>query len=133
MNDKTCSISAKILKIDDEKRQITGWANVTTNADGTRVVDSQGDMIPVDVLESAAAELISAGSATLGSMHEAVAGQIIESMVVTAEKRKALGFGEGPEGWAITARVDSDEAWADVKSGKRAELSIGGSAERVSG
>ena len=34
----------KITKSNDEKRLVFGWANIAIRADGTQIVDWQGDM-----------------------------------------------------------------------------------------
>lgn len=129
------SASLEIRKVDAEKREITGWASVSLDNEGRPVVDSQGDHIPLDELEAAAHEAFARdeGRAVAGDMHKRVGvGTIIESMVLTAEKRAALGLGEGPQGWVVTMKIHDDKTWADIKSGRKMELSIAGMAERVS-
>lgn len=125
------AVIAAFGKLDEEQRKVTGWASVVTKEDGSRVIDSQEDIIPIEEIEKAAHELMLAGG-TLGEMHARLGvGRICESFVASVEKRKALGLGDGPEGWVITAKVTDDAAWARVKKGELAEFSIGGTAERV--
>ncbi len=49
---------------------------------------------------------------------------VVESFVVTLEKREALGLGEGPEGWIATFRVNDDKVWQNIKAGELPELSL---------
>jgi hypothetical protein len=130
-------VTIPIAKIDVERREITGWASVSLDAAGRAVVDSQGDHIPLDELEEAAHEAFarSEGRATAGDMHRRIGvGDIIESIMVTPEKRAAmpeLFVPSGPSGWLVTMKIHDDATWADIKSGKKLELSIAGMAERV--
>jgi hypothetical protein len=58
-----------VVKSDDEKRLVFGWANIAVRTDGEQVVDLQGDVINTEVLEKAAYEYtVEFGSA--GEMHE---------------------------------------------------------------
>ena len=112
----------------------TGWASVVTAADGTPIVDHDGDVIPIEELERAVhkAALESTGAGRAGIMHQ-TSGQIavIESLVLTAAKRKALDLPPGPEGWIVTCRSTHPEVIEAVKGGSMLELSIKGEAERV--
>ena len=47
------SFAFTIAKLDEDKRQVFGWASVVTK-NGQPVVDRQGDVIPVETLEEAA-------------------------------------------------------------------------------
>lgn len=121
-----------IAKRDDDKRVITGWAAISRDHAGRPVIDHQGDHIPVEDLEKAAYELVRAGgSERAGEMHERRVGDIVELMVVDAEKRAALGFGDGPEGLVVSMKIHDDAAWSAVKSGELRELSISGVGERI--
>ena len=127
------SLTVPVAKLDDEQQIVTGWALILTDAQGRSVVDSQGDMIAVAELEKAAHELVlSGGAGKTDDMHERFGvGDVVESLVVTAEKRKALGLGDGPDGWAVTMKIRDAKTWADVKAGRKLELSIYGSARRT--
>lgn len=125
------SVAIPIVKADAEKRLATGWAVIAADADGSYVEDHQGDIIEVDDLEKAAHQALRS-KATAGDMHERTGlGEIVESMVVTAEKREALGFGKGPSGWVVTMKIHDDALWADIKAGKKLELSIHGTGRRA--
>lgn len=128
---KSWQTDIPIVKIDQEKRLVTGWASVTKDANGNYITDYDGDIIPTEELEKAAHEAFAeaGGKGRAGDMHEVTgAADIVESFVATAEKRKALGFGEGPEGWVVTLKINSEKLWQEIKSGEKSELSIKGMA-----
>lgn len=127
------SLAIPVIKADVERQLVTGWASVSTDANGQPVIDSQGDIMPIDELEKAAHEVFLAGGKNkAGDNHvrNAVA-DIVESMVVTAEKREALGFGAGATGWVVTLKVHDTALWEQIKRGEKLELSIHGTAERM--
>ena len=123
----------KIAKSDDDKMLSFGWANVYITADWELIEDYQEDIIEPEELESAAykfAELYREG----GEMHErGGAAVLIESVVFTEEKMKAMGIPEGtlPVGWWIGFKVLDEDVWEKVKSGEYPMFSIEGEAERV--
>lgn len=123
----------KIQKSDDEKMLAFGWANVALTEDGEQIEDWQQDMIDPQELENAAyqfVELYREG----GEMHErGGAAVLIESMVFTDEKMKALGIEAGilPVGWWIGFKVTDSEVWEKVKDGTYTMFSIEGEAERI--
>jgi hypothetical protein len=129
----TWSLNLPIKKADAEKRLATGWASVVTAADGTPIVDHDGDIIPIEELEKAAHEaFLLGGQGKAGDMHKRQGvASVVESIVLDKAKREALGFGEGPEGWVVTLHVHDQKLWDMVKSGERMELSLRGIAERV--
>ena len=85
----------RIAKADDEKHQAFGWANVSIRADGELIEDWQGDIVEPDVLEQAVykfVELYREG----GEMHErGGVAVLIESVIFTEEKMKAIGIEPG--------------------------------------
>lgn len=123
----------QIQKVDEDKRLVFGWANVSLTVDGELVEDYQEDMIDPEELEEAAykfAELYRDG----GEMHERTGTAVmVESVMLTEEKQMAMGIPAGtlPVGWWIGFRVTDDDVWAKVKSGEYSMFSIGGSAVRV--
>lgn len=128
--EKRVVLKGDIASTDDDQRLVFGWLSVVENADGSPVVDLAGDVIPVDVLESAAYQFV-LDSRSMGDMHERIEGigRIVESMVFTREKMTALGLkGKLPVGWWVGFHVDDDEVWAAIKSGEYKGLSIGGNA-----
>ena len=132
MPEQSFSITASVAKLDDEKQLVTGWAVISNDASGRPVIDAQGDLIPLAELEKAAHELVLTGGADkTDDMHERFkVGDVVEAMVVTKAKREALGMGPGPEGLVVTMKVRDAKTWADVKAGKKLELSIFGTGQR---
>lgn len=123
----------KIAKADDERHQAFGWANVSIRANGELIEDWQGDIVEPEVLEQAAykfVELYREG----GEMHErGGAAVLIESVVFTEEKMKAIGIEPGtiPVGWWIGFKVLDDDVWEKVKDGTYSMFSIEGEAKRI--
>lgn len=127
------ALSFPIVKRDDAKRVVTGWAAISRDASGQPLIDYHGDHMPAEDLEKAVHDLMRAGGGDkAGEMHERRVGDIVEAMVVSAEKRQALGFGEGPEGIVVSMKIADDSAWAKVLAGELRELSISGIGERIS-
>lgn len=123
-------------KVDTEKRQVFGWASIV-ELDGEPVVDLQGDYIAIDEVEKSAYEYVHK-SRRGGDMHlrdgsePVVKSHMIESFVVTPEKKAALGLPEEmPVGWWVGYQVNDDELWGAVKDGKRTGFSIHGRGVRT--
>lgn len=128
--EKRWDLRLDFRKADADRRLIFGWASVSTK-DGKHIVDKQGDIIPVEELEKAAYEFV-LFSRDQGDMHDEMqVGKLVESVVYTAEKQKALGIDLGQEGWWVGFYVNSDKVWAAIKRGERPEFSIGGAAVPV--
>lgn len=126
----------EISKADMDKRQVFGWASVV-EINGQPVVDLQNDMATIDEIERAAYDYVLT-SRKGGDMHrrdgDAVIhkSNIIESFVITPEKKAALGLPDDtPLGWWVGFKVEDDELWQLVKDGKRPQFSIHGSGKRV--
>lgn len=123
-----------IYKSDDDRRLVFGWASIAVRANGTQIEDWQGDVIDPEDLEEAVYEYVlefrDAGEEHISSLRKK--GKLVESVVFTKEKMKAMGIPEGivPEGWWIGFKVQDDEAWAKVKSGQYSMFSIEGSGVR---
>lgn len=123
----------KIMKSDDDKMLAFGWASVSMRVDGEVIEDWQKDIVEPEELEKAAysfVELYREG----GEMHErGGAAVLIESVVFTEEKMKAIGIPEGmlPIGWWIGFKVTDPDVWEKVKDGTYPMFSIEGEAERV--
>lgn len=123
----------KISKADDEKQYAFGWASVSVKADGEQVVDWQNDLVDQEDLEEAAYKYVKLYRDG-GEMHErGGVATLIESMVFTPEKVKAMGLEEGalPTGWWIGFHVLDSEVWEKVKNGTYPMFSIEGTAVRV--
>ena len=121
-----------VMKSDDDRRLVFGWANVAVRVDGEQIVDWQEDAIDTDDLEKAAYEYV-AEFGTAGEMHRRGGiGRVIESIVFTKEKADALGIPPDilPEGWWIGFRIEDDDVWEKIKSGEYSMFSIEGKAIR---
>lgn len=123
----------KILK-SDEKRLVFGWASIALTVDGEQLKDRQEDMIDPEDLEDAAYEYVlnfrDAGEEHLPGYRKK--GKLVESVVLTKEKQRAMGIPEGimPVGWWIGFYIEDDAAWERVKNGTYKMFSIEGKAER---
>lgn len=127
------SINFEVSKAKDEEGLVSGWANVSVNADGSLPLDWDGDVIPPEVLEKAAIKFMLDYRGS-GVMHEGESqGVVVESMVFTKDKQQALGIPEKcvPEGWFITVKVLNPEVYKAVKEGKYKMFSIQGKAKRM--
>lgn len=121
----------KVAKADGQERMVFGWAWVTRGADGRAVVDSQGDFIELDELERAAYRHVLNFHQAGGGHDPALrgVGQLVESVVLTPEKRAAMGIGgAAPDGWWVGYLIDDAETWRRVSSGEYAMFSIEGMA-----
>lgn len=127
-------LNFNLYKARDEQRLVSGWANVSVNADGSIPVDWQGDIIPPDVLEKAAIDFM-LDYRSSGVMHEGSGvGTVVESIVFTKEKQAILGIPEGtvPQGWFITVKVHDEEVFQKIKQGVYRMFSIQGVGRRTS-
>lgn len=123
-----------IMKTDDDKRLVFGWASVSITVDGQQLEDHQKDIIDPEDLEEAAYEYVlnfrDTGEEHISSLRKK--GKLVESCVFTAEKQRAMGIPEGiiPVGWWIGFKIEDDEAWEKVKNGTYRMFSIEGKATR---
>lgn len=122
----------KIIKSDDERREVFGWASIAVRVDGEIITDYQEDVIDIADLEKAAYEF-TAEFGTAGEMHQrGGVGRLIESVVFTKEKMAAMGIipGSVPEGWWVGFHIDDDNVWQKIKDGEYRMFSIEGTAVR---
>lgn len=123
----------KIMKSDDEKMLAFGWASVSMRIDGEVIEDWRKDIVEPEELENAAYNFVLLYREG-GEMHErGGAAVLVESVVFTEEKMKAIGIPAGtlPIGWWIGFKVTDPEVWEKVKDGTYPMFSIEGEAERV--
>jgi hypothetical protein len=133
-------------KVDEDKRQVFGWASVT-EMDGKPVVDLQGDYIHPEDMETAAYDYV-LKSRVGGDMHSRVdeygnliekadkplhVSDLIESVVFTPEKCEAMGISKSVAGrWWTGFKINDPDVWETVKSGERTGFSIHGAGLRKS-
>lgn len=131
--DLVVDIGFDIYKSREDERLVSGWANVSINADGSIPLDWQDDVIAPEVLEKAAINFM-LDYRDSGAMHEGGSvGTVVESIVFTKEKQQAMGIPENtvPVGWFITVKVHDDETFAKVKDGTYKMFSIQGKCKRI--
>lgn len=119
----------EIAKIDEDKRLVFGWAYVAYDADGELVVDKSGEFVDdVGELETAAYSFVLKSRTGDTDHSNEITSTLIESMVFTPEKIEKMGIPEDavPQGWWCGFRVEDDDAWESVKTGKRTAFSIFG-------
>lgn len=124
--------TVEITKLDEDQNLVFGWLSKAVDADGTPIVDAEGDIIPEAELEKAAYEFMLA-SRRGDVMHDGRAvAHAVESFVSTPEKRTAMGVQKDDDrtvGWWVGLKV-APEAFAKVKAGELPMFSIGGRARR---
>lgn len=121
-----------VLKFDDEKQYVFGWASIAVRRDGTQLEDHQGDIIDPDDLENAAYQFVLNYRET-GEMHKGAAvGTLIESCVITKAKLDAWGLAPDalPLGMWVGFYIESPDVFAKIKNGDYAMFSIQGVAIR---
>lgn len=123
----------KITKSDDDRKLAFGWASVSMRVDGELIEDFQRDIVEPEELENAAYKFVEFYREG-GEMHErGGAAVLVESVVFTEEKMKAMGIPEGtlPVGWWIGFKVTDQEVWEKVKDGTYPMFSVEGTAQRI--
>lgn len=124
----TCS--AKITKLDNEKRLVYGFASVIEE-NGQTVIDRQDDIIKPDELVKAAHKFIS-DARVAKMMHDGEqVGEVVESIVFTEDVQEALGIDLNKVGWFIAMKIHNDDVWEKFKSGELEAFSIGGRAKSI--
>jgi len=124
------SVPVKVVKSDEVKNLVFGWASVAFTPDGKQIIDKQGHAIDIEDLEDTAYAFTVNGHGS-GDMHGSEGfGELVESMVLTKEKAELMGIPPGttPEGWWVGFRVPP-EYHEQVRSGERTMFSIEGTAK----
>lgn len=135
--------TVQVVRVDEDKGQLFGWAYVTRDKDGNEVIDRKGASCPTEVLEEAVYDFV-LHRRVASDMHEKgdrtptepggipiQHGTLIETVVFTREKMAAMGIPPGilPEGWWFGAQMDkASEGWQAYKRGDRSDFSIRGEA-----
>lgn len=122
-----------IAKLDDAQQMVFGWASVSQDATGALLEDLQGDIIEPEELEKAVYDFV-LDEGTANEMHRGrVKGRLVESIMVTPDKLKAMGlaYDTAPKAaWWLGFKLDAD-AYARVKKGDYTMFSIEGESESV--
>jgi hypothetical protein len=121
-----------ILKFDEAKQLVFGWANVSITKEGVQIIDTQKDMIDPEELELAAYAFTLQYRET-GEMHVGEAkGHLVESFAVTKEKLAKMGLPEDslPQGWWVGFYIEDPEVYEKVRSGVYKMFSVQGKAVR---
>lgn len=125
------SLEVPIAKVDNDRGMVFGWANVPIGKDGAEVVDSQGDIMDLESLESTAYDFMLEFGVADDTHDESVVGRVVESMVFTDEKFRALATVGGsvdedvyatlksslPQGWWVGFKVDDEAVLAKTRPG----------------
>jgi len=126
-------IDATIVKIEEDKQLVFGWANIIKTAEGKMLLDRQDDFIDDESeLEKAAYHYV-LHSRDGGEMHlRKGVSTLVESVVLTDEKQRALGIPANtvPTGWWIGFKVNDDSVWKQIKKGGYVGFSVHGTGRR---
>lgn len=131
MEQESIDLQGEIVFKVADRQQVFGWASVISkNENGIQVpiADTQGDVISADELEKMAYSFV-LDSRIGGEMHvRKGVGKLIESVVLTVEKAKAMGIElpGGVEGWWTGWAISDDEVWSKIKKGEYTAFSIHG-------
>jgi uncharacterized protein YndB with AHSA1/START domain len=121
--------TGEVAKVDDEERLVFGWAYIDRDSSGNFVNDISKQNAPIHEVEKAAYPFVLT-SRTGGEMHRRNVAKLVESVVFTPEKIEQMGISGAPQGWWVGFKVEDDDAWEGVKSGRLAMFSIGGSGKK---
>ena len=129
----TESVEATIIKIEEDKQLVFGWANIIKTAEGKMLLDRQDDFIDDEgELEKAAYHYV-LHSRDGGEMHvRKGVSTLVESVVLTDEKQRALGIPANtvPTGWWIGFKVNDESVWKQIKKGGYVGFSVHGTGRR---
>lgn len=126
------SYKFEIKKTREDNNLVFGWAYVTKEK-GVQVTDHSGEFMDMEDLEMSM-YVYNLAFRKGGEVHKgAKNGLLVESMVLTKEKQKALGIAPEnylPEGAWVGLYFPDDKTFQKVKSGEYAMFSIEGLARR---
>ena len=121
----------EVVKTDEDQNLVFGWAYIAEDASGKTVFDHSDEFSTGAELEKMQYEYVLM-KRVAGEMHKEEAGELVESVVTTREKQRAMGLPDGalPVGVWAGFKVRPD-VFAKVKDGTYRAFSIGGRAEKV--
>lgn len=117
----TLQRTVNIVKVDEDKREVTG---VVYEPD---VADTEGDYTTSDEIKKAAYLFMKNQKTTnIDKQHDETPdeGFVAESWIVQKNDERLPDAKEGS--WAVVIKVENDETWDGVKSGEITGLSMGG-------
>ena len=127
------SFDIPIVEKREDQQLVFGWLYVSKDRLGNPVVDHSGETISIEELEKATYQYM-LKSREAGEMHERVTGigKVVTAVVFTPELKKAMGIPPGilPDGAFIGLKIEDEQAWEGVRSGKYKMFSLGGRAFR---
>jgi hypothetical protein len=121
-----------VTKVDTDRNLVFGWAYVSVDKSGQRIMDHSNETIDIEDLEDAA-YLFNLAFRDSGVMHKGEAvGELVESFVSTPQKLEKMGLPKEslPTGWWVGFYIEDDEVFAKVKDGTYSMFSIQGKAIR---
>ncbi|MBP2635547.1 MAG: phage protease XkdF family protein [Firmicutes bacterium] len=117
--------SIPILKVDEEKRIVTG---IVYEPDA---LDAHDEFMTAEEIEKSAHQFLK-DYRNIDKQHDFVAGQaeVVESWIAKAEEK--LGDQDIKKGtWLMSVHVPDDDTWGEIKKGELTGFSMGGVGERV--
>lgn len=114
-----------ILKVDDDKRIVTG---IVYEPDA---LDAHDEFMTADEIEKSAHQFLK-DYRNVDKQHDFVGGQadVVESWI--AKEAGKLGDQDIQKGtWLLSVHVPDDDTWAEIKKGELTGFSMGGVGERV--
>jgi len=124
------TLTADILKSDEDQRLVYGWASIILE-NGEPVTDSQGDIISESDLIKAAHNYISQYREAKEMHSGGQIGEVVESLVFTKDVQDALGISLGKIGWFIGVKINDQDLFNKFKTGEYSMFSIGGRGHRI--
>jgi hypothetical protein len=125
--------SFSIVRKDDAKRVVYGWASVSSvrKSNGTfePYIDLQGDWMTDETMEEMAHDYCTNSRATKCMHQGSEIGHCVASMPLTEEIMKVFGIECDRAGWLVAMRITDPLTWAKVASNAFSGFSIGGFAE----
>lgn len=116
--------TVEVLKVAEE-RLLIGWATVAG------ITDLEGDLIEdAEDLIKASTDFMADARTSLLRHSGVQVGTVLHSLPLSPTVAAALNLKSDRYGWIVGIRIDDDEVWSAVKSGKLKMLSIGATATR---
>ena len=143
----TFELSGTIVKKDEDRQLVFGWFSIVS-INGRRIEDTQHDVITPETLEQSAYDFVLYARKG-GEMHDTDAndvavgvGKLVESVVFTDEKQRAMEESLREQGIAATVqlgcvawwggmKISDPETWRRVRTGELRAWSIGGRGKRM--